>query len=258
LIAEALQPYVTKSRLRQDDFRPFVYKTTDYGATWTSITGNLPTRSVNVIFEDSENPNLLFVGNDAGVYVTIDSGARWFALKGNMPTVPVTDLVIHPRESDLIVGTYGRGIWITNVAVLREINETMLNEDMHFFLVQPRARRQEGAVGNYRLLGDRQIVTPNEPNGVALVYYLKEQPKEKVTLTINGAEGKTLRRIDGTNKVGINRVVFQLGGFGFQPGAGGETRPGPTAQPREIPPGEYEITLAVGDKKLTQKARVLP
>src|SRR6185295_4038004 len=100
-----------------------------------------------------KNSNLLFVGSDAGVYASIDSGMHWFALKGNMPTVPVTDLVIHPRESDLVVGTYGRGIWITNVALLRELDEKVLNEDAHFFSIQPKARRNEGAVGNYRLLG---------------------------------------------------------------------------------------------------------
>jgi hypothetical protein len=244
--------------MRQDDFRPFVFKTTDYGATWTSITGNLPNRSVNVIFEDYKNSDMLFVGNDAGVYVTINGGVHWSALKGNMPTVPVTDLVIHPRESDLVIGTYGRGIWITNVAVLREIDEKILSEDVHFFVVQPRSRRQEGAVGNYRLLGDRHLVTPNEPNGPALIYYLKEQPKEKVTLTITDAQGKTLRTIEGTNKAGINRAVFQLGGFGFQQGSDGEARPGPQGQLREIPPGEYDVTLQVGDKKITRKTRVLP
>jgi photosystem II stability/assembly factor-like uncharacterized protein len=256
--ASAATVYVTKSRMRQDDFRPFVYKSTDYGATWTSIAGNLPTRSVNVIFEDYQNPNLLFVGSDAGVHVTINGGARWFALKGNLPNVPVTDLVIHPRESDLVVGTYGRGIWITNVAVLRELNETVLSEDMHFFSVQSRSRRREGAVGNYRLLGDRNLVTPNEPNGLALVYYLKEATKDKVTLTVAGAEGATLPTLEGTNKAGLNRVVLQLGASGFQQSSDGEFRPGPPNQPREVPAGEYDVTLHVGDRKFTQKARVLP
>jgi len=250
--------YVAKSKLREDDFRPFLYKTTDYGATWTSIAGNLPNRSINAIFEDYKNPNLLFVGNDAGVYTTIDGGAHWFALKGNLPNVPVTDLVIHPRDSDLVAGTYGRGIWITNVAVLREFNDAVLNEDVHFFSVQPKSRRNEGAVGNYRLLGDRPIITPNEPNGLALLYYFKEQPKKKVTITISETGGATPRTLEGTGKAGLNRVVFPLGGFNFQQPSEANARPGPPGQQREIPPGEYEITLTVGERKLTQKARVLP
>ena len=211
-----------------------------------------------MIFEDYKNPNLLFVGSDAGVFVTIDGGTRWFALKGNMPTVPVTDLVIHPRESDLVVGTYGRAIWITNIAVLREFSDAVLSEDVHFFSVQPRSRRQEGAVGNYRLLGDRHLVTPNEPNGLSFIYYLKEEPKEKVTLTVTGSDGITLRTLEGTNKVGLNRVALYIGGFGFQQSSGSEGRPGGTLQPREIPAAEYDVTLSVGVKKLTQKARVLP
>jgi hypothetical protein len=125
--------------------------------------------------------------------------------------------------------------------------------------VQPQSRRQEGAVGNYRLLGDRIIVTPNDPNGIALIYYLKEPSKEKVTLTISGSDGATLRTLEGTNKAGINRVVLQLGGFQLPQGSEGYFQPGPQGQrPREITPGEYEVTLAVGEKKLTQKARVLP
>jgi hypothetical protein len=96
------------------------------------------------------------------------------------------------------------------------------------------------------LLGDRHLVTPNDPNGLALIYYLKEQAKEKVTLTIAWADGRTLRAIEGTNKAGINRAVLQLGDSG------------PQGQLREIPPGEYDVTLQVGDKKFTQKTRVLP
>ena len=255
--ANAATAYVAKSELRQDDFRAFLYKTTDNGQTWTSISGNLPNRTINVIVEDYRNPDLLFIGNDVGVYVTVDGGGHWSAMKGNMPTVPVTDLTIHPRESDLIVGTYGRGIWITNIAVLRELNETVLNEDVHFFSVQPRSRRNEGAVGNYRLLGDRQLVTPNEPNGLMLVYYLKEQTKEKVTLTIGGAEGATLRTLEGTNKAGINRMVLGLGGFNPQQPSEGDSRSRPPGEAREIPPGEYQVTLSVGDKKFIQKAQVL-
>jgi len=256
--ANAATAYVSKSRLRQDDFRPFLYKTTDYGATWTSVAGNLPKRAINVIFEDYQNPDLLFVGNDAGVYVTIDGGTRWFAMKANMPTVPVNDLIIHPRESDLVVGTYGRGIWITNITVLRELNDAVLDEDIHFFSVPARSRRTEGAIGGYRLLGDRQLVTPNEPNGFTFTYYLREQPQGKTTITISAAGGATLRTLEGTSKIGINRVAVQLGGFNFQQPPDGDTRMRPPGELCEISPGEYDITLKVGERKLTQKTRVLP
>jgi photosystem II stability/assembly factor-like uncharacterized protein len=242
--------YVAKSRHRQDDFRPFLYKTTDYGATWTAIAGDLPMRTINVVVEDYKGRDLLFVGNDIGVYVSIDGGKHWAALRGNMPPAPVHDLVIHPREGDLVVGTYGRGIWVTDITPLRELSATVLDADVHFFAARPKARRQEGAIGNYRLFGDRLVTTPNEPNGLTFAYYLKEA-KEKVTLTVADASGATVRTLEGTAKAGINRVVWSfqpMGQFG-----------GPNAPARqEISAGEYVVTLQVGDKKYTQKARVLP
>lgn len=243
--------YVAKSRHRQDDFRPFLFKTTDFGATWAAISSNLPARTINVVFEDYKNPDLLFVGNDTGVYVSIDGGKSWSALKGNMPTVPVHDLMIHPRASDLVVGTYGRGIWVTNIAPLRELNDAVLSEEVHFFAVQPKRKRNELALGNYRLFGDRLLVTPNDVNGSTFVYYLKQQPKEKVTIAIAQADGATLRTLDGSVKAGLNRVVWV-----YQP-TGGLGNPNDANQ-REVLPGEYVVTLQVGDRKYSQRARVLP
>jgi len=104
--------YVSKSGYRRDDFRPFLYKTTDFGATWTPITDGLPDKPINVIFEDRTNPDLLFLGNDMGVYVSIDGGKKWVRMRNNMPTVAVHDLLVHPRENDLVVATYGRGLYI--------------------------------------------------------------------------------------------------------------------------------------------------
>ena len=93
-----------------------MWKTTDYGATWTSIAGNLPNEAINVIREDRTNPNLLFVGTDFGVYVTLDGGKAWQRMKNGMTTNPVHDLAIHPREQELIVGTHGRGIFIADIS----------------------------------------------------------------------------------------------------------------------------------------------
>lgn len=247
--------YVAKSRLRQDDFRPFLYKTTDFGATWNSIAAGLPERSINVVFEDQQNSNLLFVGNDMGVYVSLDGGRHWSALKGNMPLVAVQDLVVHPREGDLIVGTFGRGIWVTDITPLREMNESLLSEDAHFFGVRPRAWRREGALGNYRLHGDRLVVTQNEPNGMIFAYYLKEQVKDKVTLTVADASGKIIRTLDGTRKAGINRVVWDMSDVNRTPGAGFRQLGG---EVHVVPAGEYLVTLRIGERQLMQKARILP
>jgi photosystem II stability/assembly factor-like uncharacterized protein len=247
--------YVAKSRHRQDDFRPFLYRTTDFGASWTPISNNLPARPINVVFEDNLNADLLFAGNDMGVYVSLDGGQHWSALKGNMPVVAVHDLVVHPREGDLVVGTYGRGIWVTDITPLREMKVALQSADAHFFAIEPKARRREGALGNYRLYGDRLAVTPNEPNGLTFVYYLEEQAKDKVTLTVADASGKTIRTLDGATKAGLNRVVLSLSEGDRQFGGGGFRAPGAAAS--ALQPGEYSVTLQLGGKQFTRKALVL-
>ncbi|MBI3424799.1 MAG: hypothetical protein HY011_17830 [Acidobacteria bacterium] len=242
--------YVAKSRHRQDDFRPFLYKTTDFGMTWIAIHNNLPQRPINVLWEDNVNADLLFVGNDMGVYVSLDGGKVWSALKGNLPLVAVHDLIVHPREGDLVVGTYGRGIWVTDITPLRAMQKA-LQAEAYLFAIEPKARRREGALGNYRLYGDRLALTPNEPNGLTFVYFLKEAAPEKVTLTVTDAGGKTLRTLDGATKAGLNRVVLPLVDFGQQFGGGGR----PAAAP--LAPGDFTVTLQTGGKQFTQTARVL-
>ena len=132
--------YVAYTGLRNDDFRPFLYKTTDYGETWTSIAGNLPMKSINVVREDPKNPDLLFVGMDFGLFVTVDGGTTWTEMKGNFPTQPVHDILIHPRENDLIVATHGRGFFITDISALEEINDKVLASDFYLFDVEPKVK----------------------------------------------------------------------------------------------------------------------
>jgi hypothetical protein len=149
----------------------------------------------------------------------------------------------------------GRGLWVTEITPLREMNESLLAGDAHFFTVRPRAWRREGALGNYRLYGDRLAVTQNEPNGLTFAYYLKEQAKEKVTFTVADASGKIIRTLEGTAKAGINRIVWDMSDANRPQGAG--FRP-PGGEDRVVAAGEYLVTLRIGEKQLTQKARILP
>jgi photosystem II stability/assembly factor-like uncharacterized protein len=237
---EAGTAYVTKSNRRGDDFRAFVFRTTDFGATWTSLAATLPVFGANVIVEDTVNPNLLFMGNDIGVYVSFDRGVKWQPLKANMPVVPVHDLLVHPREGDLVAGTFGRGIWITNISPLREVSANFAANDTHLFAIRPFAQRREGAWGNYRLYGDRFPTTPNEPNGMTIVYYLK-QPATTATITITDAAGTLVRKLTVPGKAGINRVVWDLDDAGS----------------RAAGPGDYTVTLSVGDRTLTRVGKLL-
>ena len=231
--------YVAKSRRRQDDFRPLVFRTGDFGAAWTEISAGLPA-AVNVIVEDTVNRNLLFAGTDVGIYTSFDRGAAWHALKANMPVVPVHDLVIHPREGDLVAGTFGRGLWISNISPLREMGGDFLSATAVLFPIRPFAQRREGAWGNFRLYGDRYLTTPNEPNGMSIVYYLKHA-SPGASITIADAGGKVVRKVTAQALAGINRAVWNLD----------------DAQNHPASPGEYVVTLEVGDQKLTQKARLL-
>ncbi|MCP4707063.1 MAG: hypothetical protein GY869_00440 [Planctomycetes bacterium] len=104
--------YVTLTGYREDNFKPYVFKSIDFGRNWKSIESNLPVEAINVVCEDPHRKDTLYVGTELGVYATLDGGANWASLCGALPTMPVHDLVVHPRENDLIIGTHARGVWI--------------------------------------------------------------------------------------------------------------------------------------------------
>ena len=271
---EAGTAFVTKSRRRQDDFKPYVVRTTDFGATWTKLTNGLPdVAEAAAIVEDTVKPDLLFLGASSGVYVSFDRGANWISFKSNMAPAPVTDLLVHPREGDLVVGTYGRGVWVTNIVPLRGMGGNFLSSEAALLPIRSFAQRQDGAWGNYRLLGDRYPATPNEPNGMVLAYYLKTAPVgagnanaapqggrggggrggfggaqcvadagdgSRPSLTIADAGGKAVCILMPPARAGMNEVVWPLNESG-----------GPAE------PGEYTFVLKVGGQTYTQKARLV-
>jgi len=273
---DAATAYITKSRRRQDDFKPYIFRTTDYGATWTKIANGLPDSAEGTsIMEDTVNRDLLFLGTSSGVYVSFDRAANWLPFKSNMAPAPVTDLLVHPREGDLVVGTYGRGVWVTNIVPLRGINSGVLSSDAALLPIRSFAQRNEGSWGNYRLLGDRYPATPNEPNGMTIAYYLKTAPPPNpaasnaapqggrgaggagrggfgggrcvsgeglgTSITIADAAGKTVCILAPQGREGINQVVWNLN----------------NAQNGPAEPGEYTFTLKAGGKTYTQKARLV-
>ncbi len=124
--------YMAQNGKRDDDFTPYLWKSTDCGNTWQSIVNNLPTGPINVIKEDPSNRNILYVGNDFGVFVSFNGGKYWHSLQANLPTTYVHDLVIHPREDLLIIGTHGRGVWVMDISYLKTIEERMFEQDALF------------------------------------------------------------------------------------------------------------------------------
>jgi photosystem II stability/assembly factor-like uncharacterized protein len=269
--------YVTYSGLRNDDFKAFVYKTTDYGATWTSIAGNLPAKSVNVIREDPINPNLLFVGMDFGLYVTIDGGKTWQEMKNGLPTQPVHDLKIHPREHDLIVATHGRGIFIADISALQEINDKTLAQDFYAFEVETKVKwtvRRDNVSATTNFNGE------SEPNGVMINYYQKAPAAGDVVVKIMQGS-RVVAEAKGPNAAGLNQVLWNMratpvtvpgvaaaqgggrggagGGGGFGGGRGGGAAPAYQTFGGTTPSdaGEYWAVITAGGKTFSKKFTIL-
>lgn len=204
--------YVCKSGFKFDDFKPYVFKTTDMGNTWKNISRGLPDYSVNMIIEDAKNPDLLFVGNDRGIYFSLDDGEDWQLMEGNIPVVPVNDLLIHPRENDLIAGTYGRGMYIMNINWLQQMKPVVLDSDVWFFDIQPKPVRNISDAafwGNNRMMGDSHLFTSNEPNGLRFDYFLKKVLKKAPVFFVYNDTGQPMDTLTGSNNSGINTVRWQ-------------------------------------------------
>ncbi len=241
--------YVTLDGHRNDDFRPYVYRTTDYGESWRNISSNLPVGStVNVIREHHANPDLLFVGTERGAYFSLDRGDRWIMIKGNFPMVPVDDIAIHPRENDLILGTHGRSIWILDdITPLEQLTHEVQNSPAHFFdIPQATQLRFFYHKGN---TGHKIFIASNPPYGAIFSYYLREASKRAPVFVITDKQDQKVAEIKGPKNEGINRVNWNL-----RYGAPDIPELGPIRRERGplVLPGEYKVTMEVGDQKITK------
>jgi uncharacterized membrane protein YgcG len=216
--------------LRNDDMHPFIWKTTDFGQTWTSIAANLPQDAINAVRESPRNGNVLFVGTDAGVHVTIDGGKSWTKLKGAplaagggggrgggggaggarprgiLPTVPVHDLKIHPRERELIVGTHGRGIWIADISEIEEMTPTVLASDAHLFEIDPVIA---WVTGVRNVAPTMNFSGVSRPTDMGISYFLKNEVAGDVKVRVYNA-GRVIAEMDGTKSAGVNTVRWNL------------------------------------------------
>ena len=249
--------YVAKNGYRFDDFKAYLHRTDDFGATWTAISATLPAEPINVVWEDQKNPDLLFVGNDTGVFVSIDRGARWVKMNNNIPNIAIHDLVVHPRENDLVLGSYGRGLWVTNIGPLQELSPAVLAKDAHLFSIKPVVQRVTWVFGaNDYLFGQRHFSTPNEPNGMVIRYYLKSAGSGRATVVISDAAGQEVARLQGPADAGINTVVWNTRRDAAG-GRGGGGRGGPPVVDLLLPLGEYRVTVDAGGTSLTGVGRIV-
>ena len=203
--------YAVWNNYRNDDYANYLYRSDDYGETWVSITGDLPAeRVLRTVREDPRNPSVLFVGAEIGLFYTMDGGAHWTEVRGGMPTLPFNDLVIHPRDNDLVLGTHGRGIWILDqINALQELTPEVMASSAHLFTIEPatQIRRAGGAAH----AGDVHYQGENPPNGAILDYWLAEEaPDGTVRVAIEDEGGTRVAMLDGTTGQGMNRVVWDM------------------------------------------------
>jgi hypothetical protein len=204
--------FVTFDGHRSDDFTPYVLKTEDLGATWTSISGNLPDgQSLYVVKEDFKNKNLLFVGSEFACFGTINGGRTWCRLDNNMPTVAFHDLVIHPRDADLVAGTHGRSIWILDdITPLQQLTPEVMRSDVHLFKNRIVTKWQNVSIGRqqsfFKFRGE------NPPRGAFIHFWLKKTPKVKVKITIEDEnfQNQYKSEMTITGKPGVNIVNWNM------------------------------------------------
>ncbi|MEZ4875395.1 MAG: glycosyl hydrolase [Flavobacteriaceae bacterium] len=192
--------YVSLNGYRWDDFTPYVYMSDDYGQTWKSIPGNLPASSVNVIKEDSENENILYVGTDNGVYVSFNRGAQWEAFSEGLPNVAVHDLVIQPEAKELVLGTHGRSIYIADVSLLQKLSESSMNNLAVNPLESLRASRRWGS----------SFSEWNDPFVPLVKIQFYSPSAGKASIMVSSEEGKELQRWEVDASKGINVTNYDV------------------------------------------------
>jgi photosystem II stability/assembly factor-like uncharacterized protein len=183
--------YVAANRYQLDDMKPYLYKTNDYGATWTPITNGIPaTEFTRVLREDPERAGLLYAGTERGVWISFDDGATWQSLRRNLPIVPIHDLAI--KEGDLIAATHGRSFWILDdLSALRQMSPEIARSPAHLFRPRKVYRAGFGGGGGNGAAGGHPSGA-NPPSG-GVVYYSLAQPRQLVTIDFLDAQGKIIR-----------------------------------------------------------------
>ncbi|QQS28055.1 MAG: glycosyl hydrolase [Sphingobacteriales bacterium] len=229
------------------DKNPYLYKTTDYGKTWTNLAaGKVPT-FCRVMRQDLVNQNLLFLGTELGLYISIDGGKNWVRFKGNFPQVAVYDMHIHPREHDLVIATHGRGILIIDdLTALRQITTGLVEQEVAFIKHSPYIIRTPGSYQAFS--GDQTFVGRNPSTVANITYYLKKRHVfGDMYLEVYNDSGEKITTLPAGKRKGINRVKWA-------------TRRKPPKVPASqsldfqaafgpsLPTGNYTIKLIKGDK----------
>ena len=240
------------------DMRPYVYKTTDFGQTWTQIVApNGPVRGyAHVVKEDLVNRNLLFVGTELGLWVSLDGGRQWAQYKGGQfPNVAVRDLAIHPRDHDLVIATHGRGIWIIDdITPLRALTPEMLAKEAAFIEARPTVQRLP-AFGGW-VNGDAAFSGPNPTDEAVITYYQqKRHIFGDLKIEILDPSGKVLTTIPTSKRRGLNRATWSMRLKAPRVPTAASAAFGAAFGPRVLP-GTYTVRMTKDKNVYTTKLEV--
>ena len=281
---DAATAYVAIDGHRSDDLHPYVFVTRDYGKTFQSVAGNLPSYgNLQVIREDPKNKNLLYAGTEFGLYISLNGGQKWEPFMNNYPTVRTDDILIHPRDGDAIIATHGRSIWIADdITALQQFTPAVAAEDVHLFDVRPAIAYHNDYQASQQIGGQKVFVGENAPRGTAISYYLKSGAGS-VQVSVSDDQGHMLCKSEGDKSAGIHKVQWSLveplrapagGGFGGRGGAAGGrggAAPDPSCTAATngrgggggrggaggLQPGNYTATLTVDGKTMTKPVQLL-
>ncbi len=248
-----------------DDYAPYIFKTADAGTRWKSLRGDLPDGIVvRALAEHPRNPSLLFAGTEFGLFISLNGGQNWVRAGGNLPRIRVDDIVINPRNNDLILGTHGRGIIILDdIAALENLDQGVLDSEAWLFPVREAAISFE--TREDRSTGSADFAGPNPDYGALIAYYLKNDPaagKENpeaekfVKILISDGNGNAVRELQGPSQRGINRMSWDLR-YALKPDP--EWKRGAYYYPLRGPavlPGEYMVKLTAAGRTMVQKMTV--
>src|SRR2546426_483760 len=205
--------YATFDRHTFGDMRPYLYRSADFGKTWSALVApDSPVKGyAHVVKEDLVNKDLLFLGTELGLWISVDGGQQWAHYKGgDLPNVAVRDLAIHPRDNDLVVGTHGRGIWIVDdITPLRALTPAILASNAVFMQARPVVQRipAQGGWAN----GDAAFVGPNPPDDAVITYYQKKRHIfGDLKIEVFDQAGKLVGTVPSSKRRGLSRVTWSM------------------------------------------------
>jgi photosystem II stability/assembly factor-like uncharacterized protein len=193
--------YASMSGYRNDHFEPYVYVSENYGETWQKIGANLPLEPVNVVKEDPENQNIIYVGTDNGAYVSVDRGQTFHAFIKDFPAVSVHDLIVHPRDKELVLGTHGRSFYIANVAPLQKLTNEVLAKNLTVFPFKPMTYNERWGASR------GSFSEPFEPS-IEIAFYANQSAGS--TVKILTASGLVLKEMKDESEKGLNFLAYDL------------------------------------------------